>query len=362
MKVAFRADASLQMGSGHLMRCVTLADALKQKGAQCHFFCREHPGHLIELVRGNGHAVHVLSYEPESLINRDGPAHAAWLGATQEQDVQACLPTMQALQPDWLIVDHYALDIRWEERLRPLCRRLMVIDDLADRSHQCDLLLDQNLGRKHEDYAVLVPNDCVVLTGPQYALLRPEFAALREISLKRRDEPHLRNILISMGGVDGPNATSRVLEALRECVLPGDCQLKVVMGPKAPWLQQVRDAASMMPCPTEVFVDVTDMGTLMMSSDLSIGAAGSTSWERCCLGLPSIILILAENQRLISFELDKTGAAAAISLDESDLDAQLKKLIDRYQISAHLKETSKRAASVCDGLGAERVGRVLLGK
>lgn len=362
MKVAFRADASLQMGSGHIMRCVTLADALKQKGAQCHFFCREHPGHLIEMVRGKGHAVHVLPCEPDSPIDCDGPTHAAWLGATQEQDALACRPILQALQPDWLIIDHYALDIRWEERLRPFCRQLMVIDDLADRGHQCDLLLDQNLGRKPADYVGLVPENCTVFTGPQYALLRPQFAALRAASLKRRDEPRLRSILISMGGVDGPNATSRVLDVLRTCVLPKNCQLKVVMGPKAPWLQQVRDSASTMPCSTEVLVNVTDMGALMMSCDLSIGAAGSTSWERCCLGVPSIILVLAENQRFISFELDKAGAAKALSLDESDLDDQLKTLIDRYQISAHLKETSKRAASVCDGVGVERIGRVLLGK
>lgn len=362
MKVAFRVDASLQMGSGHIMRCVTLADTLRQKGAQCHFFCREHPGHLIELVRGKGYAVHVLSYDPESLIDRDGPAHAAWLGATQEQDVQACLPTMQALQPDWLIVDHYALDIRWEDCLRPLCRRLMVIDDLADRSHQCDLLLDQNLGRKPADYAGLVPEECTMLAGPQYALLRPEFAALREVSLKRRDEPRLRSILISMGGVDGPNATSRVLEALRKCALPDDCQLNVVMGTKAPWLQQVRDIAGEMPWPTAVLVNTADMGALMACSDFSIGAAGSTSWERCCLGVPSIILVLAENQRFISFELDKAGAAKAISLDEGNLEVQLREVIDSYQMPILLKETSQRAASVCDGVGVERVGRMLLGK
>ncbi|UZZ08821.1 UDP-2,4-diacetamido-2,4,6-trideoxy-beta-L-altropyranose hydrolase [Ectopseudomonas mendocina] len=362
MKIAFRADASLRMGCGHIMRCVTLADALKQKGAQCHFFCREHPGDLIELVRGKGHVVHVLSCETDSPIGRGELAHASWLGATQDQDARACLPNLKELQPDWLIVDHYALDFRWEERMRPFCRRLMVIDDLADRTHQCDLLLDQNLGRERSDYAGLVPKGCFLLVGPQYALLRPEFAALRGASLKRRDEPCLRNILISMGGVDAPNATSRVLEALTECVLPDGCQLTVVMGPKAPWLKQVRDAASAMSCQTEVLVNVTDMGALMMSSDLSIGAAGSTSWERCCLGVPSIILVLAENQRFISFELDKAGAAKAISLDEGNLEVQLKEVIDSYQIPVHLKETSIKAASVCDGAGVERVGRMLLGK
>lgn len=352
MKVAFRADASLQMGSGHIMRCVTLADALKQKGAQCHFFCREHPGHLIELIRGKGHAVHVLSYEPESLIDRGGPAHAAWLGATQQQDVQACLPAMQALQPDWLIVDHYALDIRWEERLRPLCRRLMVIDDLADRSHQCDVLLDQNLGRKHEDYAVLVPNDCVVLTGPQYALLRPEFAALREVSLKRRDEPRLRNILISMGGVDPDNVTGRILASLRECPLNEECRILVVMGKNAPWLQHIKQQASGMPWQTEVFVDIHDMAKKMVESDLSIGAAGSTSWERCCLGLPSIVVVLAENQKNVAMFLAREKLALVIDLDS--IECELPECLGAASPSV-LNSLSVRSSQVTSGNGAENI-------
>ncbi|MFW3616932.1 UDP-2,4-diacetamido-2,4,6-trideoxy-beta-L-altropyranose hydrolase [Billgrantia antri] len=362
MKVAFRADASLQMGSGHIMRCLTLADALIKKGTECHFLCRELPGHLIELIRGKGHATHVLPCVPENPIDSNGPAHAAWLGATLEQDVRACHPTLQALRPDWLVVDHYALDIRWETALMSYCRRLMVIDDLADRSHQCNLLLDQNLGRHETDYVGMIPQQCTVLAGPRYALLRPEFTALREYSIRRREDPRLRKLLISMGGVDRPNATSRVLETLQGCALPDDCQVKVVMGPSAPWLQQVRDAAKKMPWTTEVLVNVTEMGTLMANSDLSIGAAGSTSWERCCLGLPSIILVLAENQKFISFELEKAGAAKVISLEEESLEVQLKPTIDSYRPPAHLREAAKRAALVCDGLGVERVGRILLGE
>lgn len=362
MKIAFRADASLQMGSGHIMRCVTLADALKQRGAECHFLCRDHPGHLVELVRGKGHVVHVLNCEQDSPIDPEGPAHAAWLGATQEQDVQACLPILQALQPDWLIVDHYALDIRWEERLRPFCRRLMVIDDLADRVHQCDMLLDQNLGREPADYARLVPSDCIVLAGPQYALLRPEFAALREYSLERRQQPKMQNLLITMGGVDQPNATGKVLEALKHGTLPDDIRIDVVMGAKAPWLEKVREIAREMPWPTNVLVNVTDMAQRMADCDLAIGAAGSTSWERCCLGVPALMAILADNQAAIGRALQRDGAAILIGTPDDPgfkerCSAVLSELVKDNE---HLRAISWAAASITTGVGCDEITRRLL--
>ncbi|MEO4046302.1 UDP-2,4-diacetamido-2,4,6-trideoxy-beta-L-altropyranose hydrolase [Pseudomonas sp. CAU 1711] len=362
MKVVFRADASLQMGSGHLMRCVTLADALKQKGAECHFLCREHPGHLIEVVRGKGHAVHALPCVPNSPIDSDGPAHAAWLGTTQEQDAQACLPILQALQPDWLIVDHYALDIRWERHLRPFCQRLMVIDDLADRAHQCDLLLDQNLGRQATDYAGLVSKECAVLVGPQYALLRPEFAALREYSLERRRQPKLRSLLITMGGVDQPNATGKVLAALKRSALPDDIRLDVVMGAKAPWLEEVKGISRDMPWPTEVLVNVTDMAQRMADCDLAIGAAGSTSWERCCMGVPALMAVLAENQAAIGCALQRAGAAILIGApDEPGFEERcLVALSELLQIDGRLCAMSQATASITNGAGCAEITERLL--
>jgi UDP-2,4-diacetamido-2,4,6-trideoxy-beta-L-altropyranose hydrolase len=234
----------------------------------------------------------------------------------------------------------------------------MVIDDLADRRHQCDLLLDQNLGRSLHDYQGLVPGRCNVMTGPDYALLRPEFASLREPSTKRRAAPSLRRILISMGGVDVPNATCEVLQALRTAHLPPDCEITVVMGGTSPWLSQVRAVASEMPRPTEVLVGVSDMARVMAESDLAIGAAGSTSWERCCLGLPSIVLVLADNQRFISSQLDRAGAANALHLSVDGLGA-LHRLIDEYSKPENLARMSAAAANVCDGLGAQRIGNKL---
>lgn len=366
MKVVFRADASLQMGSGHVMRCLTLADALKAQGADCHFISREHAGHLLEVIRQRGHKVNSLvahlqpaqaaikSIVKEAPSQQQEPPHAAWLGSTWQTDAQETAVILASLQPDWLVVDHYALDQRWEETLAPHYRKLMVIDDLADRAHNCDLLLDQNLGRQPQDYANLVPAHCKVLVGPQHALLRPEFAALRAYSLQRRDQPALKNILITMGGVDQPNATGQVLQALKGCALPQDCRITVVMGQQAQWLQQVRALAQDMHWPTEVLVNISDMAQRMADSDLAIGAAGSTSWERCCLGLPTLMVVLAENQKLGAKALQEATAALLIG-DVNDIAMKLPLAINPSASHHRLQEMSTATAAITDGRGVDKV-------
>jgi len=236
----------------------------------------------------------------------------------------------------------------------------MVIDDLADRAHDCDLLLDQNLGRSAADYAAHVPPACKMLIGPRYALLRPEFAALRPQSLARRAQPELKHLLITMGGVDKDNATSRVLEALRTCDLPQHCHITVVMGPHAPWLEEVRRLAATMPWATEVLVNIRDMAVLMAKSDVAIGAAGSTSWERCALGLPTVQLILADNQREAGAALAATGAVEILAATET-FTTDLSYLIRHIKEgSARLKSLSERAAVICDGNGTATVSNYLL--
>lgn len=368
MKIAFRADASLQMGSGHVMRCLTLADALEAQGADCQFISREHPGHLREVILQRGYRVncpvaqdHSAQIAIKNIVKKSSnlqqePAHAAWLGSTWQADAQETAAILADLQPDWLVVDHYALDQRWEEALAPHYRKLLVIDDLADRPHRCDLLLDQNLGRKPQDYARWVPAACHVLVGPQYALLRPEFAALRPYSLQRRQaQPALNRLLITMGGVDQPNATGQVLQALKTCALPTDCRITVIMGLTAPWLQNVRELAAEMPWLTEVVVNVNDMAQRMADSDLAIGAAGSTSWERCCLGLPTLMVVLADNQKEAAVHLHTVGAAYCLtsnSLPHKDLHDHLQCLTDQPEL---LSQMSTRASVVTDGLGIERM-------
>lgn len=349
MKIAFRTDASLRIGSGHVMRCLTLADTLRHKGIESHFLCREHAGHLIELIRQKGYAAHVLPNESGGLMDADDPFHGAWLGTSQQQDARACTAVLQELQPSWLIVDHYALDFRWEQRLRPFCQRLMVIDDLADRPHQCDLLLDQNVGRTEAAYSGLVGPATKLLIGPQYALLRPEFAQWREYSLQRRANPQLKHMLITMGGVDKNDATGRVLEALRRCDFPAELSVTVVMGSLSPWLAQVRERAAKMPWPTTVLVGINNMAQLMAESDLAIGAAGSTSWERCCLGLPTIQVILADNQKEVARTLVDLGSA--FLLNEKFELTEIIRQLDRET----LQHMSAQASAICNGTGATKV-------
>lgn len=359
MHIALRADASLQIGTGHVMRCLTLADALREQGARCSFVCRPYQGHLLALIAQRGHqALALPELQSGARFSQTGTAHAHWLGtnwATDAQDTQQVLSAHTGGKPvDWLVVDHYALDVSWEEALRLQAKRIMVIDDLADRPHACDLLLDQNLGRNAEDYCGLLKGKPSTLIGPQYALLRPEFAALRAESLARRQSsPQLRRLLITMGGVDKDNATGQVLTTLPRCSLPTDLRVSVVIGPHAPWLGQVQAQAAQMPWPTEVFVGVGNMAQLMAEGDLAIGAAGGTAWERCSLGLPSLVWIVAQNQLTGAMALQRAGAAVVMQTQQ-----EINKFMVTLQSAAAAKEVltklSKAAAVVTDGEGCKR--------
>lgn len=361
----------MQIGSGHVIRCLTLADALRARGAQCHFISRAHAGHLAEVICQRGYPVDMLlpSVQHEKpTINtiavaenapvqslQHEPAHVSWLGCTWQADAKETAAVLDRIQPDWLVVDHYALDQRWEASLAAQFRQLLVFDDLADRPHHCNLLLDQNLGRQPDAYAGLVPAHCQLLAGPHYALLRPEFASLRPYSLERRQAlSALNQLLITMGGVDQPNATAQVLQALKTCSLPEECRITVIMGLTAPWLQDVRNLAKQMPWVTEVLVNVTDMAQRMANSDLAIGAAGGTSWERCCVGLPTVMVVLAENQQLGAQALASAGAAALLGTLE-DVALRLPTAVTNLVDVARRRQMSYAACAITDGLGASRV-------
>lgn len=357
MFVIFRTDASLEIGSGHVMRCLTLADALRAHGARCHFICRTHPGNLVDTIQARGFSVDCLAPRPSaqrSVEEEDEPltAHASWLGSAQYDDAAETRSLLAALRPDWLVVDHYALDSRWERVVRASCGRLMVLDDLADRAHDCDLLLDQGLGREQEDYRGLVPVTCEILAGTRYALLRPEFASLREYSLDRRQRFRLDRILVSMGGVDRDNVTERVLRALRHSALPPHCEITVVMGAHAPWVNDVEKEAALMGTSCHVRINVNNMAELMADSDLAIGAAGSSSWERCALGLPTIMVVLAANQVRAARSLTKEGAATVVQ--QQQISGGITAAIDALN-GDQLMEQSRRAALLVDGLGSSRV-------
>lgn len=353
MKVVFRADASIHIGTGHVMRCLTLAEELRRQGGECEFICRAHEGHLGSLITQKGFKLHLLAMQDaqeSSTRKRTKLVHSDWLGVTWQKDAEEVRSILNQLQTNWLVVDHYALDARWEASVCPSNTRLLVLDDLADREHLADILLDQNLGRKAESYMALVPKHCICLIGPEFALLRPEFAQWREVSLARRRQQSLHNrLLINLGGVDRDNVTGQVLEVLKVCNLPDDCEINVIMGATAPWLNQVKLQARELPWPTEVSVGVSDMARRMAEADLAIGAAGSTSWERCCLGLPTLMFVLAENQREVAMTLDQLGAAKLVA-EPIDLVNELPTLINEME-GAELTKMSFIAASIVSGEG-----------
>lgn len=354
-RFAFRADASLEIGTGHVMRCLTLADKLRERGADCVFFSRAHPGHLNAMISGRGYAVHSLTTVDASRAPAvPGPAHAHWLGVSWQADAEECLQALASARPDWWIVDHYALDADWESVVVGAGSRLMVIDDLADRPHRADLLLDQNLGHTEFDYRGRLPANAKLLLGPRFALLRPEFGSLRPGSLERRAQGALDHLLICMGGVDRDDATGRVLRAIRQCPLPLQCRISIVMGPHAPWIERVQAAAAALPWKTEVLVGVSDMAALMASCDLAIGAAGTMVWERCCLGLPSLAMILADNQRAGAAAMSVRGAAVVLAEDEP-LEEQISREIEACLRPGQLRRRQVLCSQITAGQGASLV-------
>ena len=358
MKIVFRADASEEIGSGHVMRCLSLARNLRDRGAECHFICRQFDGNLAASISDFGFGLTLLNGPtPEGqryLGNSENFTYRQWLGCSQFEDAIAVADIIGNLSADWLVVDHYGIDKDWENIVSLTGAKIFVIDDLADRTHFADVLLDQTFGRSAIDYKKLVNDNCRLLVGSDFALLRPEFRKYRTRAVEQRKSRKLNNLLVSLGGVDKDNFTQRVLQTLENCDLPSNLDISVVVGEKCPWISQLTDAAAQFDGDCKLLVGVQNMAALMARADLAIGASGTSSWERCALGLPSIQLIIAENQRLIAENLAKVGAIKlAKSLDE----------IPAAINTRHhwMEKISDKSASLVDGLGSYRAAEVILG-
>jgi|TARA_B110000259_G_C14031567_1_gene406932 UDP-2,4-diacetamido-2,4,6-trideoxy-beta-L-altropyranose hydrolase len=355
MTIAFRVDASILIGTGHVMRCLALANYLKSLGYCCLFICRAHKGHLGAFILSQGHQLQLLDGNEDIISGELSPrwnSHSDWLGVHWSVDVDQSLRIIKDFCPEWLVIDHYALDVDWEIKIKPFVKSLMVIDDLADRKHDCDFLLDQTFGRQKEDYSEIVPNHCVLLCGAQYSLLRKEFSRWRNASLEYRETASLNNILVNLGGVDKDDFTSSIMQSLSLCALPHSCVITVVMGANAPWIANVKNVAAKMPWETHVKVGVENMAEIMSKADLAIGAAGSTTWERCCLGLPTIQLVIAENQNFVAQSLVKAGVIKLLT----KLD-QLPVLIETAP--DWMYSISMQCRLITDGQGVERVAESL---
>lgn len=355
MKIVFRADASTIVGTGHVVRCMALAVAARAAGWHVEFVCRAHPGHMAQLIQAEGFAVHLLPAPLEAATAAAGDSYAAWLGVSQQRDAIETAEALQYSAADWLVVDHYALDAQWESTLLGLVPRLLVIDDLANRPHLCCVLIDQSLDLSGAArYAGLVPPACMQLLGPHFALLRPQFAAMRSQSLARRDaDQRLERVLLFMGGSDPHNETARALQGLSQATRVMQ-HIDVVVGQGYPYLDDLRRQAQACRVPLQVHSQTPRMAELMTQADLAVTSGGGVSWEKCTLGLPSLVTIVGDNQSLIAHELAATGAqfllgrAEAISVD--DYTHALNRLD-----SGLLAAMSAKARGICDGQGTQRV-------
>lgn len=342
MRVLFRADSSLEIGSGHTRRCLALAAALAKSGASIVFVARAFPGNANDLVITAGH----------QLVELQGVA------ANLDDDAAETLAAVAPLAPfDLLVVDHYRLDRKWETRIRPLASRLAIIDDLANREHACDALLDVTQSdERAAQYDALLPPQSLVLLGTRYALLRPEFRWLRAVSQPKTGT--IRRVLVSFGAIDRDNLSQSALRSIRQAC--GDeVEVDIVLGRGAPNISLLAGVMHSDPR-GRLHVDTPNMAELMSAADLAIGAGGTTSWERACLGLPAIVTLIADNQRDNLQTL--VGAGAAISIPSgSDYEVRLTQaILALISDPARLVAMSNAAADLIDGKGAERTAKILM--
>jgi UDP-2,4-diacetamido-2,4,6-trideoxy-beta-L-altropyranose hydrolase len=322
MNVVIRVDASITIGTGHVMRCLTLASALRARGSTVTFICREHEGHLCDHIEASSFAICRLPAPEQTASAFERDDYAAWLGVPQGIDADQTLGRLNKddTPADWLVVDHYGLDAVWQNRVRNLALNVLVIDDIANRPHACQILLDQNLNRSPEErYRSLVPQHSRFLLGPQYALLRREFT--EAASERRRRSGNISRILIFFGGTDLSGETFKACRAVAT-EMPNDVTVDVVAGAANPRREELASF-----CRTDARFhyhhQIANMAELIGDADLAIGAGGTTAWERTFLGLPTITVAVAENQVDGSEALAAQGAIRYLGMRDTVTEEQI---------------------------------------
>ncbi|AFM42722.1 pseudaminic acid biosynthesis-associated protein PseG [Desulfosporosinus acidiphilus SJ4] len=306
MLVVIRADASQVIGSGHIMRCLTLARRLKTQGADVCFICRDLSGNLSEFIYSQGFEVYLL---PRLGVNELDltKTELPWEEPLLKLDAVQTMNVIKGLNQDIasIIVDHYRIDYRWQLYFKAQVRNIMVIDDLANRRHECDILLDQNYYPQAQGrYGGLVPETCSLFLGPRYLLLRDEFYQTQKNMRIRTG--NVLNVLIFYGGADPTHETEKCLKALRDSFRQ-KFVLHVVTAHSNSQREMIKEICASKPN-IHYHCQVSNMAELINKADLAFGAGGSNTWERCFLGLPSIVTITAKNQLETTVALSELGA------------------------------------------------------
>jgi UDP-2,4-diacetamido-2,4,6-trideoxy-beta-L-altropyranose hydrolase len=352
--IAIRADSSYTIGTGHVMRCLALAQALRELDMRVEFICRDLPGSICHIVQAQGFVVHTLAADgarsgDEPSPETSGSPHEHWLPVRWQLDAEQTVQVLAPMSVDWLVIDHYALDARWELQVGQCARHILVIDDLADRNHHCDVLLDQNVPLvPASDYRHRVPAHAKQLLGPSYCLFRSEFAL--EYSDARLAQDQRMRLLVFMGGADANDYTTTLLRALQGSRA---YQVIVVVGAANARLEAIRSVCQRLGC--ELLVGVKNMAQLIASVDLAIVASGFSAYEMAAMRVPALLLPLSEIQKRVASSLHNMGVGRVLDID---------RLSCGSYIAAELE--SLRAMSGGDfaafsRTGARRVAEHLLG-
>ncbi|WP_338751611.1 UDP-2,4-diacetamido-2,4,6-trideoxy-beta-L-altropyranose hydrolase [Bacillus sp. FJAT-52991] len=347
MNILVRVDSSTQIGSGHVMRCLTLADILQKKGICVEFICRELQGNLISFISQKGYRVHIL--KKNNTIQQGNASylkHALWLEVSMEQDAKETCEIISQSNKEFnlLIVDHYALDINWEKQIKKHVKKIMVIDDLADRNHLCDILLDQNFYKNQESrYDNKVPFNCKKFLGPNYVLLREEFYKLSPSSSRLKVE----RIILFFGGTDPTNETIKAINAFLSLV-KSEVRVDVIVGTTNANKKEIEELCYAQDN-IEYHCQVSNIAELMSRADLAVGAGGTAIYERCYVGLPTIVVTIANNQEAIVRDLHDEGHIYYLGkkeeVSESDLARAMLYFISNEQIRNKLSNSAKSLLS-----------------
>jgi UDP-2,4-diacetamido-2,4,6-trideoxy-beta-L-altropyranose hydrolase len=335
------------------MRCLTLAEALRDKSIYVRFICRDLTGNLIDLL--NTRMIPVTILPSPIKVGQDNVSNnpSSWLEVSQAEDAMQTIEALRGIRPDWLIVDQYGLDAEWERELHQYAGHLMVIDDLANRKHECDVLLDQNYFSNPENrYTDLAPPSCNFLLGPQYALLRKEFEELRLRFVKKIS---LNRVLVFLTSGDDQGATMKAMEGID---LYGQINhVDIVVGKANPDIFSIRKICQRKNWNFHCQIDY--MSSLISEADLVIGAGGSSNWERCVLGVPALVVVLAENQVDIARALDDAGVVINLGWHMNVHAHDYKKALNSINEQV-LGAMSQSAFELVDAKGAQKIVSALL--
>lgn len=355
MRLAVRVDGSVQIGTGHITRCLSLALALRAQGAEVEFIVRDLGSDAGAPLRAAGFPVQLLPPPSGLPLPGDGPAHAAWAGVSAEQDASQTLQCLAGRPPAWLLIDHYAFDAKWHRQVADgLHCRLAAIDDLGDRNLAVDLLIDHNHAADHHvKYAARLGAGTQILGGPQYALLAPEYLDAPRCKVGDRVD----SIGIFMGGVDTGRYSERALEALELLGYSG--AVEVVSTRANPHLDALRDRLARHR-QARLTLNQPGLSAFFARHDLQIGASGGATWERCCIGAPTLAIVVADNQRLVVDPLRRLGVVMALDQvppSAGDISRGVKTMMDNPALRRSLSACSRL---LVDGRGASRVATRLL--